>query len=97
MIVKTYNNLMNEYNSGILAYSTIGIIGQSCMGSVAVMFLLMNNNLADTPKMIELFIVTMLCMGFNGTVLSQQTGKVQFNTLIVSVFASVLIAVLNLI
>ncbi len=96
MIAKIYKNLMNEYSSGIFGYATIGILGQSCIGSIAVMFLLMNNNLADTPKMIELFLVTILCMGFNGAVLSQQTGKTQFNILAVSVLTSILVIIFNL-
>lgn len=96
MITKIYNNLMTEYNSGIPAYPSIAILGQSCIGSIAVMFLLMNENLADKTKMIELFFVTILCMGFNGTVLSQQSGKIQFNTLIVSLLISIAFIILNI-
>ncbi len=96
MITKTYNNLLTEYNTGNIAYSAIAIIGQSCIGSAAVMSLLMNENLADKIKLIELFFVTILCMGFNGTVLSQQSSKIQFNTLITSLSVSIALIILNL-
>jgi len=96
MILKTYKNLLAEYNSGLFGYSTIGIIGQSCIGSMAAMLLLMNNDTSRTVQIIQLFLVTILCMGFNGAVLAQQKGKVQFNMLIASVFTSLVFIVINL-
>ncbi|MDW5288763.1 hypothetical protein [Formosa sp. PL04] len=95
MILKTYKSLLIEYSSGIIGYGTLGVLGQSCIGSIAAMFILMNNDLPKTPKMIELFLVTIFTMGFNGAVLSQQSGKVQFNILVASILISILFILLN--
>lgn len=95
--MELYKNLLKEYNSGIIGYATIGIIGQSCIGSGAVMLILMNGDIPRSLQMIELFLVTILCMGFNGAVLAQQKGKIQFNILVISVFTSILFIITNMI
>ncbi|MEP0264756.1 hypothetical protein [Dokdonia sp.] len=95
--MELYKNLLKEYNSGIIGYATIGIIGQSCIGSAAVMLIFMNNDISRGLQMIELFLVTILCMGFNGAVLAQQKGKIQFNILVLSVFTSILFIITNMI
>ena len=79
-----------------MGYAAIAIIGQSCIGSVAAMLILMGN----APKMAllaQLFLVTILCMGFNGAVLAQQKPRIVFNLLLVSVVFNVLIIALYLI
>lgn len=95
--MELYKNLLKEYNSGIIGYATIGIIGQSCIGSAAVMLIFMNSDISRGLQMIELFLVTILCMGFNGAVLAQQKGKIQFNILVLSVFTSILFIITNMI
>lgn len=79
-----YNNLLTEFKRGQSGYATIAIIGQSCIGSAAAMLLLMSD-LATFPKMSLLFLVTILCMNFNGAVLAQLKPKIIFNILIISV------------
>lgn len=95
--MELYKNLLEEYKSGIIGYATIGIIGQSCIGSIAAMFILMNGDLPRGLQMVELFLVTILCMGFNGAVLAQQKGKIQFNILVLSVCVSILAIIINLV
>lgn len=95
-LLKQYNSLLEEYKTGLFGYATIGIIGQSCIGSIAAMLILMNSALGRPLQIIELFLVTILCMIYNGSVLSQQKGKVQFNILIASVITSIVFIVLNL-
>ncbi|MBW1294424.1 hypothetical protein [Aquimarina litoralis] len=92
--MKIYQNYLEEYTKGIIGYSPIAIIGQSCLGSVAAMFILMNGN--STIQMIQLFIITILCMFFNGAILSQQKPRISFNLLILSTVFSILFVVLNL-
>ncbi len=93
--MKIYQSYLEEYKEGIIGYSPLAIIGQSCLGSVAAMFILMNGN--SMLQMIQLFIVTIMCMFYNASILSQQKPKVSFNLLIVSVVFSMVITVLNLI
>ncbi|MEB8328376.1 hypothetical protein OO009_03340 [Flavobacteriaceae bacterium KMM 6897] len=89
--IKLYNNLLAEFKKQQTGYTALAIIGQSCIGSVAVMLLLMNE-LPMVLKMGLVFLVTILCMGFNATVLAQLKSKTVFNTLIVSVvFSSIII------
>lgn len=96
-LMKQYQLLLTEYGKMPYLYATLGIIGQSCIGSIAVMFLFMNEDSARYAQMIELFFITILCMGFNGTVLSQQSHKMQLNFLIASVIVSVVCVVINLV
>ncbi len=95
--MELYKNLVKEYTSGMFGYATIGIIGQSCIGSAAVMLIFMNNDIPRGLQMIELFLVTIFCMGYNGAVLSQQKGKIQFNILVLSVLTSILFIITNMI
>lgn len=92
--MKIYQSYLEEYEKGIIGYSPIAIIGQSCLGSVAAMFILMNGN--TVLQMIQLFIITILCMFFNGAILSQQKPRVSFNLLILSTVFSILFVIVNL-
>ena len=90
-----YKNLLSEYKKELMGYSTLAIIGQSCIGSTAVMFLLMNG--ISTNQSFQLFLVTIFCLFYNGAVLSQQNAKVSFNLLISSITISLLVIARNLI
>lgn len=83
-----YANLLEEFKRNRFGYATIGIIGQSCLGSAAAMFILMGE-MSDLPKMGLLFFVTIFCMAFNAAVLANLNHKITFNTLIVSVLFSI--------
>lgn len=95
-VLMAYNNLLAEFTSKQAGYSTIGIIGQSCIGSLAAMALLMNA-WPDIIKLAFLGLVTLLCMGFNAAVLAQLPAKTAFNLLIISVLVSCGIIIANLI
>ncbi|WP_346882659.1 hypothetical protein [uncultured Algibacter sp.] len=84
-----YNSLLTEYSKGVYAYGTISIIGQSCYASVAAMYVLMNpNNISKPAQLIQLFLVTIFCIGFNAMFISVQKPKTQVNALIASVVVS---------
>ena len=85
--LELYTSLLEEFQRNRFGYATIGIIGQSCLGSAAAMFLLMSD-LSDLPKMGLLFFVTIFCMAFNAAVLANLSHRLTFNTLIVSVLFS---------
>lgn len=93
--LKLYDRLLAEFKRGETGYATIGIIGQSCMGSVAAMMLLMNN-MHPFTKMTLLFLATILCMAYNGAVLARLKSKITFNLLISSVLFSIIVIVANL-
>ncbi len=91
--MKIYKEYLKEYEKRIIMYTPLAIIGQSCLGSVAAMYILMNGNSA--VEMFQLFIITIMCMFYNGAMLSQQKPKLSFNLLIISVLCSVIITILN--
>ena len=95
-ILIEYNKHLSEYASKQAGYATIGIIGQSCIGSLAAMALLMN----EWPVFLKMFLlglVTILCMAFNAAVLAQLSAKTAFNLLIISVICSSAIIIANII
>lgn len=89
-----YNNLLTQFERDQLGYSAIAIIGQSCIASVAAMFILMNK-LPAAAVLLQLFMVTILAMGFNAAVLAQFKPKLTFNILIISVCYSILTILTN--
>ena len=72
-----YNKLLMEFKKRQLGYSSIAIIGQSCLGSAAAMLLLMGE-MAMSLRMTLLFFVTIFCMAFNGAVLAQLKSTTTF-------------------
>lgn len=93
--INGYNNLLNEFKRMQTGYAAIAIIGQSCLGSVAIMMLLMNDY-AVSVKMVLLFFVTIFCMAFNGAVLALLKPKIIFNLLILSVVFSLGVVIASL-
>ncbi|SMG37549.1 hypothetical protein [Arenibacter troitsensis] len=87
--MRLYNQLLNEFKREQTGYSTIAIIGQSCIGSVAAMVVLMNP-MPEAIKLTLLFLVTILCMAYNAAVLARLSSKTTFNLLVLSVIFSIL-------
>lgn len=92
--MEVYNNLLQQFERDQIGYSAIATIGQSCIASAAAMFILMNE-LPPFAILLQLFMVTILAMGFNAAVLAQLKSKLTFNLLIVSVGYSILTIVAN--
>lgn len=93
--MKYYKRFLYEYEKGLMGYSTLAIIGQSCLGSVAVMFLLMNG--ISIFQSFQLFLVTIMCLFYNAAILSQQKANLSFNLLIGSTLVSLIVIIINLI
>lgn len=93
--LKWYNNVLTEFKMQQTGYAAIAIIGQSCLGSVAVMLLLMHE-MPTGIKMTFVFLVTIFCMSFNAAVLAQLKSKTTFNLLILSVIFSCTVIIANL-
>ncbi|MBO0340271.1 hypothetical protein J0654_01390 [Muricauda lutimaris] len=93
---KIYDRGYHEFKKNQLGYSTIAIIGQSCLGSAAAMVLLMGS-MDMVLKMILLFLVTILCMAFNGAVLAQLKPLTTFNLLILSIVFNTMVILFHII
>lgn len=88
-----YQKYLDSYKHGLIGFATLSILGQSCLGSIAAMFILMGGT---TPlQMVELFFVTIFCMIYNGAVLSQQKATLSFAILAISISVSLISIALN--
>ncbi len=94
-LLKIYDSLLAEFKREQTGYASIAIIPQSCIGSAAVMMLLMND-MPTITKMLLLFLVTIFCMAYNGAVLAQLKTKTTFNLLILSIVFSCAVIIANL-
>lgn len=92
--MSTYQKYLDNYTRGYIGFNTIAVLVQSCLGSVAAMYILHHGT--SVQQMVQLFLVVIACMGFNAAVLSQQKPKTVFNMLIGSVAVSILLIIANI-
>ena len=91
--MELYQKTLENFKEGYLAYATLAIIGQSCLGSVAAMYVLSHGTSA--LQIIQLSLVVMICMSVNTSILAQLKPKTVFNLILLSVTSSVLFILLN--
>ena len=89
-----YQKYLDGYSHGLLGFTTLSVLGQSCLGGIAAMFILMGGTSA--LQMVQLFFVTIFSMGYNGAVLSQQKPVLSFGILAAGVVISLLSIFLNI-
>lgn len=88
-----YQKTFQDFERGYLGFTTLAIIGQSCLGGAAAMYILQNG--VSLFQMIQLTFVVLACSFVNGAILSQQKHKLVFDLIIVSVVISILTILLN--
>lgn len=93
-IMEIYSKLLEDFKELYIGYSALAIILSSCVGSIAIMMILINGN--NLLQMIELFFVVSVCMAYNTSVISQQKPKIVFNSLIVSLSTSIIFIIINI-
>mgnify|MGYP006896890176 CR=1 FL=1 len=91
--MKLYNILYKDFEDLYVGYSAIAVILSSCLGSAAALVILMNGH--DLTQMIQLFLVVVVCMTYNASVLAQLKPKIVFNSLIISVMVSIVLIAYN--
>ena len=91
--MSVYHKYFEVFERGFIGYCTLGILAQSCLGSIAAMSILQNGT--SFANMFQLFLVVVSCMAFNGAVLAQQKPKVVFNILIWSMLLSIVLSAVN--
>ena len=92
--MNVYNNLLTEFKRAQTGYASIAIIPQSCIGAVAAMMLLLSG--LTLTNLILLFVVTMLCMAYNGAVLANLKSETTFLLLILSIVFSCIVIIAHL-
>lgn len=90
-----YEKLYVDFKHDYFMYACMGIILSSCLGAAAAMMALMQGH--GFVEMSQLFLLVVVCMGFNATVLANMKTKIVFNWLAVSLVVSTLIIIFHLI
>lgn len=93
--MKLYKVLFKDFEELFMGYSALAIILSSCVGSIAAMTILINGH--DTIQMFQLFFVVVVCMWYNTSVLAQMKPKFVWNSLVVSLMASTILIIINVI
>jgi hypothetical protein len=73
--------------------AAMAVIGQSCLGGAAAMYVLANGT--SIPQMIQLAIIVLACVFANTSILAQMKHKTVFNFIIASALLSVFFILLN--
>ena len=84
--MRLYKNTFENFEKSFIGFSTMAVIGQSCLGGAAAMFILSNGTSA--LQMAQLSIIVLICMLVNTSILAQMNHKLVFNLIITSVLSS---------
>lgn len=88
-----YQKTLGDFQQSYVGYAALVIIGQSCLGGAAAMYILGNGN--SLLQMIQLGFVVVTCTLVNVAVLAQLTPKTVFNMTIFSALLSILSILVN--
>lgn len=88
-----YNHLLSDFKRNYMLYIPLSIILQSCIGSIAAMYVLMSSTSGNFP-FFQLSLCVVLCMLYNAAVLAQLNCKWVFNILLLSIFVNVMLCII---
>jgi hypothetical protein len=88
-----YKKTFENFEKNFIGSSTMAVIGQSCLGAAAVMYILSNGT--SILQMTQLTIIVLICMLVNTSILAQMNHKLVFNLIITSALCSALLIFLN--
>ncbi|KAF2334280.1 hypothetical protein [Flavobacterium daemonense] len=88
-----YQSTFDIFNRNYMGSAAMAVIGQSCLGGAAAMYVLSNGT--SIPQMIQLAIIVLACVFANTSILAQMKHKVIFNFIILSALLSIFFIVLN--
>jgi len=94
-ITRLFKKWEKEYIHNYYMYIPLTIILQSCLGSIAAMYILYQG--VNWVSGIELTLCTVLCMGYNAAILAQVDRKFGFWLLMISLIANTLLIMINLV
>lgn len=94
-LLRFYRNILKAFEKDQGGYTTVAIITQNYVGSLAILFLTMNQMIIF-PKIILLTLVFLCCLSFNVAVIRKFKPKVIFNLLVISLSLSVTILIILL-
>lgn len=89
-----YNKGFEDFKEHLTLYVPLSIIFQSCLGSVAAMVILMNSH--PTFRFLDLTLVVIFAMAYNGSLYAQMKPKLIFNLFIATVLVHITFIIINL-
>lgn len=92
-IMTIYNTTFQNFDKMYIGAATLSIIGQSCLGAAAAMYILSNGT--SFLQMLQLTIIVFASMFANCSILAQFRHKTVFNLTLLSVFLSIFFIILN--
>ncbi len=88
-----YQTTFDIFNRNYMGSAAMAVIGQSCLGGAAAMYVLSNGT--SIPQMIQLGIIVLACVFANTSILAQMKHKAVFNLIMLSTFLSLFFILLN--
>ncbi len=94
-ITRYIQKWQKEFIHNYYMYIPLTIILQSCLGSIAAMYILYQG--INWVSGLELTVCTVLCMGYNAAILAQADRKLGFWLLMISLIVNSLLIMINLV
>jgi hypothetical protein len=88
-----YKKTLGDFQQSYIGFAALVIIGQSCLGGIAAMYILENGN--SLAQMFQLGFVAITCTIVNVGILAQLTPRTVFNMTIFSILLSILAIAMN--
>lgn len=88
-----YQTTFENFNKNYMGSAAMAVIGQSCLGGAAAMYVLANGT--SISQMIQLAVIVLACVFANTSILAQMKHKMVFNLIILSTFISIALILLN--
>ncbi len=89
-----YQKGLNDFKRNFTLYIPLSIILQSCVGSIAAMFILMNSK--PHFLFLELTLCVTFAMAYNGIIYAQMKTKWVYNLLIVTMLVHIVLILINI-
>ena len=89
-----YTKYLFDFKKHYILYIPLSIILQSCVGSIAAMYVLMNHN--SSFYMFELSLCVIVTMSYNASIMAQFKHKWVFNLLILTLIVNIGLIVINI-
>lgn len=88
--MNVYNNLLSSFQSSYLLMVPLSIVVQSCLGSIAALYIL----IAKGPYLLtQLAVCIAVTMMYNASILAQLKSTIVFKFLVLSLFVNILLLV----
>lgn len=92
--MRLYKNSLEDFKNNYIMFIPLSIIFQSCLGSVAALYILTNAS-ADAFPFLQLSLCVIVTMAFNAAVMAQLNYKLTFNLLLASIILNIILVALN--